>query len=201
MHELLKRFAGRFALTVSLVVLEAAGWVLFPLVIGRAIDSVLAASTRGLYEFAVLGIATMGIAVVRRLLDSRAYARVYVTLGEEMAASAAGSSTSTRTARLGMLKEIVEFFENSLPQLINSVIRLPVRRIDADAAVLLSGVVAAARDLGEAGCGRGKGLGPNPAVITRMHVPANSAPASSMACPKALASLATALVRWQVSPS
>ena len=63
MHELLKRFAGRFALTVSLVVLEAAGWVLFPLVIGRAIDSVLAASNRGLYEFAVLGIATMGIAV------------------------------------------------------------------------------------------------------------------------------------------
>ena len=228
----------------------------------------------------MLGIATMGIAVVRRLLDSRAYARVYVTLGEEMAASAAGSSTSTRTARLGMLKEIVEFFENSLPQLINSVIglggtvlilaalnlpvflgclvvavgtvvlyaltgglttrynqglndeherqvdavdsgdparlgkhlrammrlehpalgprsrqlrdqlglhdrpaglrckrgdegdggirhglrrshvRLPVRRIDADAAVFLPGVVAAARDLGEAGRGRGGGLTP-----------------------------------------
>ena len=124
MHALLKRFAGRFALTLSLVVLEAAGWILFPLVIGRAIDSVLADSTRGLCEFAVLGTVTMGIAVLRRLVDSRAYARIYVTLGEEMAASAAGSSTSTRTARLGMLKEVVEFFENSLPQLINSVIGL-----------------------------------------------------------------------------
>ena len=124
MLSLLKRFAGRFALTLTLVVLEAAGWILFPLVIGRAIDSVLADSTRGLYEFAVLGIVTMGIAVVRRLLDSRAYARIYVTLGEEMAASDAGSSTSTRTARLGMLKEIVEFFENSLPELINAVIGL-----------------------------------------------------------------------------
>ena len=101
MHALLKRFAGRFALTVSLVVLEAAGWVLFPLVIGRAIDSVLATSTRGLYEFAVLGIVTMGIAVVRRLLDSRAYARVYVTLGEEMAASAAGSSRGSTTSTNG----------------------------------------------------------------------------------------------------
>ncbi len=120
MQELLKRFAGRFALTLGLVVLEAAGWILFPLVIGRAIDSVLADSTRGLYEFAVLGIVTMGIAVVRRLVDSRAYARIYVTLGEEMAESAAGSSTSTRTARLGMLREIVEFFENSLPELINA---------------------------------------------------------------------------------
>ena len=124
MQELLKRFAGRFALTLGLVVLEAAGWILFPLVIGRAIDSVLADSTRGLYEFAVLGIVTMGIAVVRRLVDSRAYARIYVTLGEEMAASAAESSTSTRTARLGMLREIVEFFENSLPELINAVLGL-----------------------------------------------------------------------------
>ena len=124
MHALLKRFAGRFTLTLSLVVLEAAGWILFPLVIGRAIDGVLMDSTRGLYELAVLGIVTMGIAVVRRLVDSRAYARIYVTLGEEMAASAAGSSTSTRTARLGMLREIVEFFENSLPQLINAVLGL-----------------------------------------------------------------------------
>ena len=124
MHALLKRFAGRFTLTLSLVVLEAAGWILFPLVIGRAIDSVLTDSTRGLYELAVLGIVTMGIAVVRRLVDSRAYARIYVTLGEEMAESAAGSSTSTRTARLGMLREIVEFFENSLPELINAVLGL-----------------------------------------------------------------------------
>ena len=124
MHALLKRFAGRFALTLTLVVLEAAGWIFFPLVIGRAIDSVLADSTRGLYEFAILGIVTMGIAVLRRLVDSRAYARIYVTLGEEMAESAADTSTSTRTARLGMLKEIVEFFENSLPELINAVIGL-----------------------------------------------------------------------------
>ena len=41
---LLRRFAGRFVLTLSLVLLEAAGWTLFPLVIGRAIDSVLAAA-------------------------------------------------------------------------------------------------------------------------------------------------------------
>lgn len=48
MHALLRRFAGRFTLTLSLVALEAAGWILFPLVIGRAIDSVLTDSTRGL---------------------------------------------------------------------------------------------------------------------------------------------------------
>ena len=120
MHTLLKRFAGRFALTLSLVVMEAAGWILFPLVIGRAIDSVLASSVRGLYELAILGVVTMGIAVVRRLVDSRAYAAIYATLGQEMVESGEEAGTSTRTARLGMLREIVEFFENSLPELINS---------------------------------------------------------------------------------
>ena len=124
MRMLLKHFAGRFALTLSLVVLEAAGWILFPLFIGRAIDSVLADSTRGLYEFGALGIATMLIAIVRRLVDSRAYAKIYVSLGEEMVGADEESDTSTRTARLGMLREIVEFFENSLPAVVNSLIGL-----------------------------------------------------------------------------
>ena len=56
---LLRRFAGRIALTLSLIVLESAGWILFPLVIGRAIDGILAGSRHGLYELAVLGIAAM----------------------------------------------------------------------------------------------------------------------------------------------
>lgn len=124
MQTLLKRFAGRYTLTVLLVVLEATGWVFFPLVIGRAINSVLADSVRGLYELAGLGIVAMGIAVLRRVVDSRAYAVIYTTLGEEMVARDAESSTSTRTARLGMLKEIVEFLENSLPELIVSVVGL-----------------------------------------------------------------------------
>ena len=124
MQSLLKRFAGRYALTLLLVVLESAGWVFFPLFIGRAIDSVLADSVRGLYELAGLGIVTMGVAVVRRLVDSRAYGVIYTTLGEEMVARDTESSTSTRTARLGMLREVVEFFENSLPELIVALVGL-----------------------------------------------------------------------------
>ena len=120
----LRRFAGRFALTLTLVVLEAFGWTLFPLVIGRAIDSVLTDSVRGLYEFAGLGIAAMGIGIARRLIDSRAYARIYACLGEELVDHESENNTSSTTARLGMLREIVEFFENSLPGLITSVIGL-----------------------------------------------------------------------------
>lgn len=124
MHTLLKRFAGRFALTLSLVVLEAAGWTLFPLAIGRAIDGVLTDSPRGLYQLAGLGIVAMGIGIVRRIVDSRAYARIYARLGEELLEQHPETGTSTTTARLGMLREIVEFFENSLPGLITSLVGL-----------------------------------------------------------------------------
>ena len=124
MQTLVKRFAGRYAVTLLLVVLESAGWVFFPLFIGRAIDSVLAESARGLYELAGLGVVAMGIAVLRRLVDSRAYGRIYTVLGEEMVARDTDSSTSTKSARLGMLKEMVEFFENSLPELIVSIVGL-----------------------------------------------------------------------------
>ena len=66
----------------------------------------------------------MAIAILRRIVDSRAYARIYAKLGEELVAGQSESSTSTKTARLGMLREIVEFLENSLPELITSVLQL-----------------------------------------------------------------------------
>ena len=124
MGMLLRRFAGRIALTLFLIVLESAGWILFPLVIGRAIDGILADSWQGLYELAILGVAAMAIAILRRVVDSRAYARIYATLGEELVGRQSESSTSTKTARLGMLREIVEFLENSLPELITNVLQL-----------------------------------------------------------------------------
>ena len=124
MQTLFRRFAGRTLLTLGLVTVESAGWILFPLFIGRAIDSVLNGSARGLYELGALGFFAMGIAVLRRLIDSRAYGRIYTTLGEEMVARSDDSTTSTRTARLGMLREIVEFLENSFPELVISILGL-----------------------------------------------------------------------------
>ena len=124
MLALLKRFAGRFALTLTLVVLEAAAWTLFPLALGRAIDAALGETRRGFYELAGLGIVAMALAIARRVVDSRAYARIYARLGEDLVLRESGGSTSTLTARLGMLREMVEFFENSLPNLINSTVGL-----------------------------------------------------------------------------
>lgn len=121
---LLRRFTGRITLTLGLVVLEAVGWTLFPLVIGRAINSAIAGTTSGLYEFGGLGLIVMAISVGRRLVDSRAYGRIFTILGKELVERESEGSTSTTTARIGMLREIVEFFEDDLPQLISSLIGL-----------------------------------------------------------------------------
>ncbi len=120
----LRPFRGPLAFTVSLVVVESVGWLLFPLVIGRAIDSAIVGSLRGIVELVVLSVATVGVDVVRRVYDSRAYAKVYVQMSEELAARQSGAGTSAQTARLGMLGEVVEFFENSLPTLVSSVLGL-----------------------------------------------------------------------------
>lgn len=117
----LKPFRRQLAFTMTLVLMEAVGWMLFPLVIGRAIDDMLEGTRRGLWELAGLGAATVGIYVARRVCDSRAYAKVYVRLSEELVARQAAVTVSAKTARLGMLREVVEFFENSLPTLVNSV--------------------------------------------------------------------------------
>ena len=120
----LRPFRGPLAFTVSLVVIESVGWLLFPLVIGRAIDSAVLGSGRGIVELVVLSVVTVGVDVLRRVYDSRAYAKVYVKMSEELAARQSGVGTSAKTARLGMLGEVVEFFENSLPTLVSSVLGL-----------------------------------------------------------------------------
>ena len=66
----------------------------------------------------------MAVGIARRVIDSRAYARIYAQLSGELVGRQSVSGTSTTTARLGMLHEIVEFFENSLPEFITSVLGL-----------------------------------------------------------------------------
>lgn len=101
-----------------MVILESIGWILFPFVIGIAINDYLEGSYRGLTLFGLLGIATLVLMTVRRLYDTRLYSKIYEQIG--LASTKQNTQLSTKTARLNMLREIVEFFEHSMPELINS---------------------------------------------------------------------------------
>ena len=120
---LLAQNKWRFAFTLLMVLAEAALMVLFPLVIGMAVDDAIAGHYRGATYLGALGLATLIVGASRRMLDSRFYARLYQAMGA-MVGTSNTASTSTRTARLGLLTEVIDFFEDSLPGIVNSSIGL-----------------------------------------------------------------------------
>jgi len=92
--------------------------------IGFAIDDGIHGQFEGLYLLAGLGIAVLIFGALRRFVDSRMYEKAYVNLGNKMLAQLETEQASVRSARLQMLGEMVEFFENNLPALIQSIIGL-----------------------------------------------------------------------------
>lgn len=118
MLEMFRPFKYKLSFTLFLVVLESIGWILFPFVIGIAINDYLKGSSRGLILFGLLGFATLVLMTTRRLYDTRLYSTIYEQIG--IASTEQNTKLSTKAARLNMLREIVEFFEHSMPELINS---------------------------------------------------------------------------------
>ena len=124
MKKIFLRFKNRLSVTFGLLILESIGELLFPLVIGFAIDDLLNKSYEGLFQLSILGFFTILIGAVRRLIDSRFYGYIFVNLGTELAKSQSKLSPSKKSAQLSLLNEIVEFLENSMPSLFTYVVGL-----------------------------------------------------------------------------
>jgi len=73
---------------------------------------------------AALGVATLIVGVGRRVYDSRFYASIYEEVGSKVVTEIKEDQPSVKSARLGMIRELVEFLENSLPELISTFISL-----------------------------------------------------------------------------
>lgn len=124
LFSIFKRYRWRILLTLILVLTEAGAMLLLPLVIGIAIDGLLTNSCQGIYWLAVVGLGITISGSLRRLYDTRVYSGIYVDLSSETVKSHTEKSTSTINARVIMLKELVEFLENQMPELLNSVVAL-----------------------------------------------------------------------------
>jgi ABC-type multidrug transport system fused ATPase/permease subunit len=121
---ILKLHRLKFGITLILILVEAALAILFPLFIGYAIDSAISGSNTGAVYLGVLGLAALLVGVSRRVFDSRFYARLYQSIGSNAISKMHDNDSSRKSARLGMIRELVEFLENSLPELISTVIGL-----------------------------------------------------------------------------
>lgn len=120
----IKKYRLRFGLTLLLILTEAGIGILFPLFIGNAIDDALKGQITGTVHLGLLGLVALVIGVGRRVFDSRFYAVIFQDLGAKMVDNHEESAPSVKTARLGMIRELVEFMENALPELINTLIGL-----------------------------------------------------------------------------
>ncbi|MEM1321101.1 MAG: ABC transporter six-transmembrane domain-containing protein [Bacteroidota bacterium] len=121
---LLKAHRLKFGFTLFLLLAEAGLSILFPLFIGYAIDGAIHQSYQGAFQLGLLGLAALVIGVGRRVFDSRFYAKVYQTIGTKAIKQLQDDRASLKSARLGMIGELVEFLENALPELINNIIGL-----------------------------------------------------------------------------
>ena len=123
-NTIFKPYRLKFSFTLLLIFTEAALTILFPLFIGYAIDSAIQGSYQGSLQLGGLGVVALVIGVGRRVFDSRFYAKVYQDLGAQVISKMEEEVPSKKSARLGMIRELVEFLENSLPELIGNVIGL-----------------------------------------------------------------------------
>lgn len=120
---IIRRFKWKFSLTMFLVLTQAVLEIFFPLFIGYAIDDAINQEYQGAFLLGGLGLASLIIGACQRFFDSRFYGSIFEKLGFEISQKSQ-QTVSKKTARLNMMREILEFFENSIPELVSSIIGL-----------------------------------------------------------------------------
>jgi len=123
---LIKRFWKKTIWTWSLVFLEGSAMLMFPLVIGWAVDDLISKSFTGVFQLAGLCLGLLIVGAARRFYDTRVYGTIYKTVSNEMVCRQIDSQTniSKIAARTNLFSEFIEFLENSVPGLFSHLIGL-----------------------------------------------------------------------------
>ena len=122
-------FRGPVLLTWLLTLTETAMMALVTLFIGFAIDGFLASDITPFFHLATLLAGLIAVAVLRRLYDTRAYGSMRVRVGRVLARRLRGIPVSALNARLDMGRELVDFLEFQMPEILESAVQLVVALI------------------------------------------------------------------------
>lgn len=126
---IMQQFKYKISLTCGLVLLENFLLVIIPLLMGKTIDSLLEKNYTDLIYLTLVFTLLIIIAVLRRIYDTRAYGLIRVNLGSKVINNNSQKGISTQNARLSMSRELVDFFEEHLPELITAIITIIVSAI------------------------------------------------------------------------
>ena len=119
----------RVILTWILTLAETAITALVPLFIGFAIDGLLDNDSSDLINLGGLLAALIVLAVGRRIYDTRVYGTLRAELSGELVERRKGEEISATNARVGMGRELVDFLEEEVPEVLTSVVQLLVSLI------------------------------------------------------------------------
>lgn len=124
---LLKSYSVLIYPTWALVLVETVLEVSIPLFIGLAIDGVMANNHDYLWLTMSLLALLIMVGVIRRGLDTRAYGKLKVIVCEKHRHEGkATEDVSVHNARLNMVRELVDFLEHHLPEVISAVVQVIV---------------------------------------------------------------------------
>ena len=125
-HTLLRTFWRPIGVTWLLTLVETALAALIPLLIGFAIDGLLDQDPTALLQLSAVMVALILIGVIRRIYDTRAYGSINVTLSQELANRSQNKPISQVNARIDMSRELVQFLEHEVPELMDSSVQLMI---------------------------------------------------------------------------
>lgn len=113
---------GRMALTYALFNVENVLKLAQPLVLGWAINDLLAGSYFGLLLFVAQHLLHMGISAARQMYDTRVFNDIYAGLATTLITGQRGANeqVSRVAARSAMSRHYIEFFEQYVPMVIKS---------------------------------------------------------------------------------
>jgi len=117
------------ATNVFITTIEIALMALIPLFIGFTIDDLMAGQTNALMNLVVVLVALVFVSVGRRLYDTRAYGTIRVSVQQHIAENKAKLAISVLNARIEMARELVDFLEQNVPEILNAVVQFVVSLI------------------------------------------------------------------------
>ena len=126
LHSIVSTYKGSVILNLILLIVEIALMSLVPLFIGFAIDDLLAQQNEQLFMLVGVLIGLVIVSVIRRYFDTRTYEKIRVNVQSEIVNRNSELSTSVLNARLEMARELVDFLEENVAQILNAAIQFIV---------------------------------------------------------------------------
>ena len=121
-----RAYPGKLFFTLSLVALENALLLAYPLFAGFAVDSIIRRDARSALFYAVIVLAFWAVGAARRAVDTRTFTRIYADLAVPVILNQRlqNQSTSTAAARVVLAREFVDFFEKHVPTMVTALVSI-----------------------------------------------------------------------------